>query len=331
MKVGLRGSLAYGNKKVGIDIEFEAVGATSLVGPNLTGKSLALWCIYSSARRRFGRVIKRELPDVVCEVEPGDYYAVYVDAYRVAVQLFELAVRENIEMIRERAADIREIAEESASPEGREAAERAFRAVVELLTDIKRATYGDFDIALGLKQASGDLRVREAVSVVEEVGRAMERVREEPELRDLVDDFFPLSLYVTSDGFGWVDNKWGAEGYGLRELSTVFAPALVLAEAVYAYGLPGLTYFLVEEPETHAHPVLAFFLGRVLRRLVERSGGRFNVVAATHSLDFLLGIGPPAYVFARDAERIYVKGVWRGEGRVPGFTDAAVYRAFVEV
>ncbi|MGC9119731.1 MAG: hypothetical protein ACP5I3_12210, partial [Thermoproteus sp.] len=59
------------------------------------------------------------------------------------------------------------------------------------------------------------------------------------------------------------------------------------------------------------------------------SGGKFNVVAATHSLDFLAGIGPPAYVFARDAERIYVKGIWRGEGRVPGFTDAAIYRALV--
>ncbi|CCC81874.1 ATP-binding protein [Thermoproteus tenax] len=82
----------------------------------------------------------------------------------------------------------------------------------------------------------------------------------------------------------------GAGGRRLGQLSSVFAPALVALYAAYTYALGEVAYFLVEEPEAHAHPVLTHFLGRYLRRLVERLGGRFNVVAATHSLDFVKGL-----------------------------------------
>ncbi|MGC9171121.1 MAG: hypothetical protein ACP5HD_10350, partial [Thermoproteus sp.] len=72
MRVTLKGSLRYGNRDIGIDIELDVGGAVSLVGPNLTGKSLALWCIYAHAARRIGRAVERELPNVDCRVDSAD-------------------------------------------------------------------------------------------------------------------------------------------------------------------------------------------------------------------------------------------------------------------
>jgi hypothetical protein len=329
VEVILKGSLRYGNRDIGVDIRLDVGGAVSLVGPNLTGKSLTLWCIYAHAAKKIGRAVERELPNLECRVDSADYYAVYVDAYRVAVQLYELSVKPRLEDIVRLGAEMRDLASSTAGATEIADIDSRFIRLRDLVKEIQGAVYGDFEIALSARQRADDWKIAEAQAIVDEVRRTMEKAREDPELKDLIDEYMPLLISVTSEGFVWRDPKIGAEGAGLRQLSTVFAPALVLAEAIYAYGLPRQTFLLVEEPEAHAHPVLAFFLGRVLRRLVERSGGRFNVVAATHSLDFLAGIGPPAYIFARDAERIYVKGIWRGEGRVPGFTDAAIYRALV--
>jgi len=119
----------------------------------------------------------------------------------------------------------------------------------------------------------------------------------------------------------------------LQHLSAAFSPALVALYAIYAYAIPQETYLLVEEPETHAHPLMAYFLGAYLRRLAKRSGGRLNVVVSTHSFDFLRGFwdeGVKVYVLRRFVEgdkiALRVAGQWRGEGYVPGFSDTAIYK-----
>jgi len=152
-------------------------------------------------------------------------------------------------------------------------------------------------------------------------------------IKEIFDDFFPVVLSATADSFAWTDRKAGASGRGLQRLSAAFSPVLVALYAMYAYGIPQETYLLVEEPEAHAHPLMAYFLGAYLRRLAKRRSGRLNVVVSTHSFDFLRGFwdeGVKVYVLRRFIEGgkilLKVAGHWQGEGYVPGFSDTAIYK-----
>jgi hypothetical protein len=157
------------------------------------------------------------------------------------------------------------------------------------------------------------------------------------EIKEIFDDFFPLALSATADGFAWTDRKAGASGQGLQRLSVAFSPALVALYAMYAYGIPQETYLLVEEPEAHAHPLMVYFLGAYLRRLAKRSGGRLNVVVSTHSFDFLRGFwdeGVKVYVLRRFIEGgkvlLKVAGQWRGRAmcpasRTPSYTSSSAF------
>jgi hypothetical protein len=325
MQVRVTGELAYGRGTLAVELEVDASGAVALIGPNLTGKSLLLQCIYQRGKPRIGRPLQAP-PDLICDVEKEDYLAVYVDAYRVVSQLYETAIRERLEGIREGAETLSGAYYEEARRVG-DAIYRAAAAIEKIL--------GDLQFALAAKSRADDLLVADAVRQFNELYDEWLRKAEEAksEIKEIFDDFFPVALSATADGFAWTDRKAGASGRGLQRLSAAFSPALVALYAIYAYGIPQETYLLVEEPETHAHPLMAYFLGAYLRRLAKRSGGRLNVVVSTHSFDFLRGFwdeGVKVYVLRRFIEGgkilLRVAGQWQGEGYVPGFSDTAIYK-----
>jgi ABC-type enterochelin transport system ATPase subunit len=51
MGVKVAGELAYGGGTLAVELEIDVSGAVALIGPNLTGKSLLLLCIFSRYRR----------------------------------------------------------------------------------------------------------------------------------------------------------------------------------------------------------------------------------------------------------------------------------------
>jgi tetratricopeptide (TPR) repeat protein len=317
--------LAYGGGTLVVELEIDASGAVALIGPNLTGKSLLLQCIYQRGEPRIGRPLQAP-PELICDVEKGGYLAIYVGAYRVVSQLYETAIRERLEVIRKGAEDLRGTNDEDVRRTG----DAIYRAV----GDIEKSL-GDLQFALDAKKRADDLLVANAVRQFNELYEEWLRKAEEArsEIKEIFDDFFPVVLSATADGFAWTDRKAGASGRGLQRLSTAFSPALVALYAIYAYGIPRETYLLVEEPETHAHPLMAYFLGAYLRRLAKRSGGRLNVIVSTHSFDFLRGFwdeGVKVYVLRRFIEGgkilLKVAGQWQGEGYVPGFSDTAIYK-----
>jgi len=325
MQVRVTGELACGRGILAVELEVDASGAVALIGPNLTGKSLLLQCIYQRSKSRIGRPLQAP-PDLICDVEREDYLAVYVDAYRVVSQLYETAIRERLEGIREGAETLSGAYYEEARRVG-DAIYRAAAAIEKIL--------GDLQFVLAAKSRADDLLVADAVRQFNELYDEWLRKAEEArsEIKEIFDDFFPVALSATADGIAWTDRKAGASGRGLQRLSAAFSPALVALYAIYAYGIPQETYLLVEEPETHAHPLMAYFLGAYLRRLAKRSGGRLNVVVSTHSFDFLRGFwdeGVKVYVLRRFIEGgkilLRVAGQWQGEGYVPSFSDTAIYK-----
>jgi energy-coupling factor transporter ATP-binding protein EcfA2 len=325
MRVRAAGELAYGGGTLAVELEVDASGVVALIGPNLTGKSLLLQCIYQRGEPRIGRPLQAP-PDLICDVEREDYLAVYVDAYRVVSQLYETAIRERLEVIREGAKALSGADAEDV----RRVGDVIYRAV-----DAIEKSLRDLQFALDAKSRADDLMVADAVRQFNELYDEWLRKAEEArsEIKEIFDDFFPVVLSATADGFAWTDRKAGASGRGLQRLSTAFSPALVALYAIYAYSIPQETYLLVEEPETHAHPLMAYFLGAYLRRLAKQSGGRLNVVVSTHSFDFLRGFwdeGVKVYVLRRFIEGgkilLRVAGQWQGEGYVPGFSDTAIYK-----
>ena len=325
MRVRVAGELAYGGGTLVVELEVNASGAVALIGPNLTGKSLLLQCIYQRGKSRIGRPLQAP-PDLICDVEREGYLAVYVDAYRVVSQLYETAVRERLEGIRDGAETLRGAYYEEARRVG-DAIYRAVAAIEKIL--------GDLQFVLAAKSRADDLLVTDAVRQFNELYDEWLRKAEEArsEIKEIFDEFFPVVLSATADGFAWTDRTAGASGRGLQRLSAAFSPALVALYAIYAYGILRETYLLVEEPETHAHPLMAYFLGAYLRRLAKQSGGRLNVIVSTHSFDFLRGFwdeGVKVYVLRRFIEggkiALRVAGQWQGEGHVPGFSDTAIYK-----
>jgi len=325
MRVRAAGELAYGGGTLVVELEIDASGAVALIGPNLTGKSLLLQCIYQRGEPRIGRPLQAP-PELICDVAKGGYLAIYVGAYRVVSQLYETAIRERLEVIRKGAEDLRGTNDEDVRRTG----DAIYRAV----GDIEKSL-GDLQFALDAKKRADDLLVANAVRQFNELYEEWLRKAEEArsEIKEIFDDFFPVVLSATADGFAWTDRKAGASGRGLQRLSAAFSPALVALYAMYAYGIPQETYFLVEEPEAHTHPLMAYFLGAYLRRLAKQSGGRLNVVVSTHSFDFLRGFwdgGVKVYVLRRFIEGgkilLRVAGQWQEEGYMPGFSDTAIYK-----
>jgi predicted ATPase len=312
--------------KVVVEIEADASGAVALIGPNLSGKSLVLRCLYDRAVYKIGRSI-RFPSELTCGIDREDYVAIYVDAFRTASQLYEATIKERLEIIKENAEFL-------AHEFNDIVIRRTNDAIYSAAEDIEMS-FGDFQFLLEVKNRADDLLVTDAIRLFNEVYSELlkKAERAKAEFQDIFDDFFPLAVSVTTDGFTWTDRKVGISGRGLQHLSTVYAPALVALYAIYAYAIPQKTYLLVEEPEAHAHPLTAYFLGAYLRRLAKQSGGRLNVVVSTHSFDFLRGFwdeGVKVYVLRRVNKdgRLVLKATeqWRGEGYVPGFSDVTIYR-----
>ncbi len=322
-KVKIFGEL---NNKVVTDIEVDASGAVALIGPNLTGKSLLLRCIYQRARSRIGRPIQFPF-ELSCDVEKEGYMAIYVDAFRIISQMYEAVIRERLEVIKENAEFITREFDDIVIRGVGNAIYRAVEDIEESLENLR--------FLLNVKSHADELLVSEAVHLFNELYDEMLKKAEKArsEFKEIFDDFFPLTISATFDGFVWTDRKAGISGRGLQNLSAAYSPALVALYAIYAYGIPQETYLLIEEPETHAHPLTAYFLGIYLQRLVKQSNGRLNVVVSTHSFDFIRGIwseDTKVYVLRRFIEggKILLRaaGLWQGEGYVPGFSDTTIYR-----
>ena len=54
MRVRAAGKLAYGGGTLAVNLEVDASGAVALIGPNLTGKSLLLQCIFQRGSSTIG-------------------------------------------------------------------------------------------------------------------------------------------------------------------------------------------------------------------------------------------------------------------------------------
>ena len=325
--ITVKGSLIYGNKNIAVDIELEPARLTILTGPNLTGKSLVLRCVYNKAETRVGRLSAKDLwiEGVSCDATETIKLAVYLDAYRTAIQLYEL-LQIKFEDIKNSLESISGLRDED-------------RQLVQKVKDnvevIESAVKADLSKALMLKSYTDDYAIKEAIDILFQLYEQYKQVAKD---HDLFDDFFPLMLSVEKDGFVWRDTKTDARGRGLKALSTVYAPALVAMYMLYAYGASDGrdVYLLIEEPEAHAHPVMAHFLGRLALRLAERAEERgygFRAMFATHSLDFLTGAYGKvsrAYILRRSPDRIYVEGTWDGGSYVPGLSDPGAYQLFTQ-
>jgi len=323
MKTKINGELKYGRSTLIVELETDASGAVALVGPNLTGKSLLMRCLYQMGKTRIGRPVQTP-PELTCEVEREDYVAIYVDAFRVVSQLYESSIQEKLEVIKKNAEDLLN---------DRDVFIRKIGDIINReALDIEQIL-GDSMFLLYLKKHADDVLISEAVNLLDELYAEFMKKAEKAraELGELFDDFFPLAISRTVESFVWTDKKANVADRGLHQLSTAFVPAMVVLYAVYAYAIPD-TYLLIEEPEAFAHPLTSYFIGAYLRRLVRRNN-RFNVVVSTHSFDFLRGFWDEAakvYVFKRliDGNKVFLKVVdkWQGEGYVPGFTDVAIYK-----
>lgn len=325
--ITVKGDLTYGNKNVKVDIELEPARLTVLTGPNLTGKSLVIRCVYNRAETRVGRLSAKDLwiEGVSCDATETIKLAVYLDAYRTAIQLYEF-LQSKFEDI---GNTLKSIYHDVTEDDIRQQVQK----VIDDLKIIESAVKADFSTALVLKSYTNDYLVKETLDVLFQLYEQYKQVAKE---HGLFDDFFPIMLSVEKDGFVWRDTKTDARGRGLRTLSTVYAPALVAMYMLYAYGASDGrdVYLLVEEPEAHAHPVMAHFLGRLALRLAERAEERgygFRAMFATHSLDFLAGAYGKvsrAYILRRSHDRIYVEGTWDGGSYIPGLSDPGAYQLF---
>ncbi|MGB9704522.1 MAG: hypothetical protein ACPL3C_03655 [Pyrobaculum sp.] len=328
--VSIRGVIKYGQKQIEVDIDTPLdKRITILTGPNLTGKSLVLKCIYTHAKRAIGRIaqedIKHMLGDLNCQVDRKIDVAIYVDAYRTSIQLYEY-ITEEFSRIK---TDLRRLEKWGEAPVN--AGE-----LVESLEKIEDSIKADAALGVSAKKLTDDSLVVDAYRVLdqlrEEYGKAARSYQ-------LFDDFFPLRISASEKGLTWTDLKTGAEGRSLLTLSTVFSPALVAMYTIYAYAASRHddVYLLVEEPEAHAHPTLAHFLGRLAQRLAERAeeqGLGFRAVYSTHSLDFVLGAygeHTNVYILRRTQDKIYSeKEKWDGKKPIPGLTHPGAYDVFVK-
>lgn len=141
-----------------------------------------------------------------------------------------------------------------------------------------------------------------------------------------------LPMVMRKYGKAWVDLKTGAIA-GFADLSFIYAPSVVMMYVLYAYAASrgNSVYLLVEQPEAHASPVTAFFLGRLMKVLVKRAAEKklkFRIAATTYSLDFILGAYgediATVYIFKRHRDSIAVER-WDGKSYIPALSAPPVY------
>jgi len=335
----IQGTIPYGNKEVAVNINIDyGKPMTILIGPNLTGKSITLMCIANMySRKQFMRgYVKSKINSlkqfVRCEGGERFDYTVFVDAYRVTAQPIEY-ISEDLEEIRENADEL---------IRGEEKVPPALERIKSHVEKIKELLY-EKPIILELKNYTSTHRLSMAYRRFEEVREEFKKLIEEIASKigseeanifkaDLI-HFSQLFIDITSDGWLWKDLEIETEGSNIEVLSSVFAPSLVILYAVLTYAMQGTKALLIEEPETHAHPSMAMFLGYLLTKLA-MSDNTMRVIAATHNFDFLRGalmVGGKSvgvYVFdrGRDERGVYtlIAEPWNYTAAVPGFTETGV-------
>ncbi|ADN50542.1 hypothetical protein [Vulcanisaeta distributa] len=349
--LAIKGSLTYGGREVNVDIGIELKPLTILIGPNLSGKSLTLMCLAKLARTIIARgyVHDRieELPQSLeCVGDSLNYdYAIYVDAYRVMLQPF-MKIRPMLDKIRRVTEGL---VDENL---------RGIRSSILLDVDTLNKSLSEDEVAKDLRIKTSMILLNDAMKVFEKARNGFQLMIEEAsktfgergeDFRRALSHFMPLfiehvNLMGNNSAWRWYDFELGNTSFNVEELSSVYAPSLVVFYALHTYALPQNSVLLVEEPEVHAHPSLALFLGYFLNRLVRdseqrlRSGEKpwvFHVVVSTHSMDFLRGalmagedtVG--VYVFDRDVTegKITVKP-WSGGAVIPGFTESRLLTMF---
>ncbi|ADY01697.1 hypothetical protein VMUT_1492 [Vulcanisaeta moutnovskia 768-28] len=346
-QLSITGKLSYGNKEVSININIDEIKPlTILIGPNLTGKSLTLICLAmrTTKRKPFMRRytldrIEKMLGNLRCETSLQFDYGVFVDSYRVSIQ--------PLEGIREKLSNIK-TAVESLKPPREEEVPRGLIAIENNVKDIENMLYEDRVIddlkhVASIKSLADAYRtfdeVRDEFSkLIEETAKELEKTSEE--YRKRLSRFMPLFIDRTAEGWLWSDLELNVYGENIEQLSSVYAPSLVVLYALLTYAMPGIKILAIEEPEVHAHPSMALFLGYLLAQLVRRSGGKLYVVASTHSMEFLRGallvneltneniIG--AYVFDRINNEI-TAGKWEPASIIPGFTEPGLFSYLAKV
>jgi len=280
----------YGGWTLVLDASIDLAPVTLFVGPNLTGKSLIMCLIASSA---FSEKAKGTYPEtcptevrkggnVTCSIETG--YGLFLDAYRTSAYIYE--------KVRDRLHDIRrkgEFLETYTETEIRETGERIDTAIRHIVNLLER----DLLLLLNAKKMIEERLLVEAERTIEnELERFQSYIRE-MKLQADVDYLMPISISPTDKGYIWSDVA-GPAGEGLLHLSTGFAAAMVVTALKYAYASARRepVYLFVEEPEAHAGPLQAFFLGHlaaVLTKRAEERGAKLFFVASTHSLEFVRG------------------------------------------
>jgi len=175
----------------------------------------------------------------------------------------------------------------------------------------------------------------EAEATVEEELARMEKAIAEMGLKADAADLLPIELAVEEGEIRWRDRA-GPSGAGLRQLPAGLSAAMVAAGLKYAYAATGErpVYLFVEEPEAHAGPLQAFFLGHlaaVLTKRAEERGAKLFFVASTHSLEFVRGATSGwtnIYVTERSVDKekrtitLLVKK-WDRRDMVPHFFESA--------
>ena len=192
----------------------------------------------------------------------------------------------------------------------------AYRSVAKF-AEIGTETSGGFALKprglkalLSMRRLADPKLLAEAEAAVEEELARMERAIREMGLKADAADLLPIELAVDGGEIRWRDRA-GPSGAGLRQLPAGLSAAMVAAGLKYAHAATGErpVYLFVEEPEAHAGPLQAFFLGHlaaVLTKRAEERGAKLFFVASTHNIDFIRGATrkwTKIYLMSREVRR----------------------------
>jgi len=279
MSCSISAQLSYGGWKLALDASIDLAPVTLLVGPNLTGKSLVM-CLLASALGKPHKTCPTVEARVRCSIEGG--YVLFLDAYRASAYIYEIVEGE-----------LSALEELSDFLSKNAATEHLGEKARETLNHIRAVMERDLSELLDAKKKVDDTLLRDAEIVIDREREKFQKFVEEMKLQADVDYFLPLMLIPTDDGYIWYDRA-GPKGSHLKQLSTGFAAAMVVTALKYAYAIASdkPAYLFVEEPEAHAGPLQAFFLGHlaaVLTKRAEERGAKLFFVASTHSLEFVRG------------------------------------------
>jgi len=279
MSCSISTELNYGGWRLVLDVSIDLAPVTLLVGPNLTGKSLVM-CLLASALGRPHTTCPTVEARVRCPIEGG--YVLFLDAYRASAYVYEI-IKGELSVLEELSDFLsKNAATEHLGEKARETLDR-IRAIMER----------ELSELLDAKKKVDDTLLRDADIVTDREIEKFKKFVEEIKVQADVDYLLPLILIPKDGGYSWYDRA-GPRGSHLRQLSTGFAAAMVVTALKYAYAIASdkPAYLFVEEPEAHAGPLQAFFLGHlaaVLTKRAEERGAKLFFVASTHSIDFIRG------------------------------------------